>query len=282
MTRARFWEAADGGNARCGLCPHRCLVREGRAGLCGARRNVGGELRAESYGRVSSLALDPIEKKPLYHFHAGRSILSMGGYGCNMTCSFCQNSSISQEKPHTEFISPERLAEIAASAPENLGLAFTYNEPLIGAEYLLDAAPLLRRAGMKVVLVSNGMICPEPLEELLPFIDAMNIDVKAFSPEFYRRMGGDLETVKRNVARCAACCHVEVTTLIIPGENDGDGEMAALSEWLASISRGIPLHLSRFFPRHRMREKPPTPVASLSRLAEIAGRALRHVHIGNV
>jgi pyruvate formate lyase activating enzyme len=281
MTEARFYERA-GANARCGLCPHRCLIRDGRTGLCGARRNLGGALCAESYGEASSLALDPIEKKPLRRFHPGRQILSMGSYGCNMKCVFCQNSSISQEKPKTEYVSPERLAEIAASVPENLGLAFTYNEPLIGAEYLLDAAPLLRARGMKVVLVSNGMICAEPLEELLPFVDALNVDVKAFTPEFYRRMGGDLETVKRTVARCAETRHVEVTTLIIPGENDSDDEITALSRWLASISRDIPLHLSRFFPRYEMREKPPTPAGTLIRLAEIAKRALAHVYVGNI
>jgi pyruvate formate lyase activating enzyme len=153
---------------------------------------------------------------------------------------------------------------------------------LISPEYLLDAAPLLKAVGMKVVLVSNGMILAEPLEELLPLIDAINIDVKAFTEDFYLRMGGDLDTVKQNVARCAKSCHVEATTLIIPGENDGDDEMTALSEWLASISRDITLHLSRFFPRYRMNEKPPTPQKTLARLAEIAGRALTHVYIGNI
>ncbi|MDR2355756.1 MAG: AmmeMemoRadiSam system radical SAM enzyme [Clostridiales Family XIII bacterium] len=281
MTRALFWET-EGADLRCGLCPHRCLVREGQTGLCGARRNVGGVLRAESYGRISSLALDPIEKKPLYHFHPARPILSIGGYGCNMACGFCQNSAISQAKPKTEFVPPARLVEIAVSVPENLGLAFTYNEPLIGAEYLLDAAPPLRARGLKVVLVSNGMICAEPLEALLPFIDAINIDLKAFTRDFYRRMGGDLETVKRTVARCAEVCHTEVTTLIIPGENDGDAEMTALSRWLASLSRDIPLHITRFFPRYKMAEKRPTPAETLTRLAEIARRALTRVHVGNV
>jgi pyruvate formate lyase activating enzyme len=206
----------------------------------------------------------------------------MGGYGCNMRCDFCQNSSISREKPDTEYISPERLTELAASVPGNLGLAFTYNEPLIGAEYLLDAAPLLRERGMKIVLVSNGMICAEPLTELLPFVDAINVDVKAFTKDFYERMGGDLETVRQTVALCAESCHVEVTTLIIPGENDGDDETAALSRWLASVSREIPLHLTRFFPRYRMQEKPPTPVETLRRLAKIAGRELAHVYMGNI
>jgi pyruvate formate lyase activating enzyme len=281
MPPARFYERENTG-VRCGLCPHRCLIGNGETGLCGARRNIGGELFAESYGRASSLALDPIEKKPLCRFMPGRQILSIGGYGCNMRCSFCQNSSISQERPKTEFISPERLAEIAASIPGNLGLAFTYNEPFISAEYILDAAPLLRERGMKVVLVSNGMICQEPLKALLPFVDAINVDVKAFTPGFYERMGGDFETVMNTVALCAESCHVEVTTLIIPGENDGDGETEALSHWLASVSREIPLHLTRFFPRYKMKETPPTPAETLTRLAKIAGRELAHVYTGNV
>ncbi|MDR1246523.1 MAG: AmmeMemoRadiSam system radical SAM enzyme [Clostridiales Family XIII bacterium] len=281
MPGARFYEK-ENGCARCNLCPHRCLIKDGQSGLCGARRNIGGALFAESYGMATSLALDPIEKKPLYHFNPGRQILSMGGYGCNMRCDFCQNSSISQAKPKTEFISPKRLTETAASVPGNLGLAFTYNEPLIGAEYLLDAAPLLRERNMKVVLVSNGMICREPLIRLLPFIDAINVDVKAFTHSFYERMGGDLETVKQNVALCAESCHIEVTTLIIPGENDGDGETEALSRWLAAISREIPLHLTRFFPKHRMRDRPPTPIETLKRLAKIACRELAHVYMGNI
>jgi pyruvate formate lyase activating enzyme len=278
---ARFYEPEQGGAVRCSLCPHNCLIADGRTGLCGARRNAFGELFAESYGMASSLALDPIEKKPLYRFRPGSQILSMGGYGCNMRCDFCQNSSISQAKPETEYISPKRLTELAASIPGNLGLAFTYNEPLISPEYLLDAAPLLRERGMKVVLVSNGMICREPLAELLPFVDAINVDVKAFTNTFYERMGGDLETVKRNVALCAENCHVEVTTLIIPGENDGDDETAALSGWLVSISRDIPLHLTRFFPRYKMKDRSPTPTETLRRLAKIASRELAHVYVGN-
>jgi pyruvate formate lyase activating enzyme len=279
---ARFYEKAGDAHARCRLCPHHCLIEDGRTGLCGARRNVGGALYAESYGQATSLALDPIEKKPLYRFYPGSQILSMGSYGCNMDCAFCQNSTISQARPGTEFVSPARLAGLAASVPGNLGVAFTYNEPLIAAEYILDAAPLLRQRGMKVVLVSNGLICEEPLAALLPFVDAMNIDLKAFTPEFYKRMGGDFETVKRNIARCAESCHVEVTTLVIPGENDGDDEMTALSRRLASISRDIPLHLSRFFPRYKMTEKPPTPIETLTRLAAIARQSLAYVYIGNV
>lgn len=281
MTGARFYEPENGA-LRCKLCPHACLIPAGGMGLCRVRRNQGGVLLAESYGRISSMALDPIEKKPLLHFYPGSHILSVGSYGCNMRCPFCQNSAISQGFPATEAVSPEGLARIAKSCRGNLGVAFTYNEPLVGIEYLLDAAPLLRDAGLKTVLVTGGLIEKAPLLELLPCIDAMNIDVKGFTAEYYHKLGGDLETVKRSVELCAASCHVEVTTLIVPGENDGESEMEALSTWLASLSPDIPLHITRFFPRYRMTDGAPTPLPTLRKLAEAAKRRLRYVHIGNV
>lgn len=281
MREARFYEPENGA-LRCKLCPHACLIPAGRAGLCRVRRNDGGVLIAENYGRVSSMALDPIEKKPLLHFYPGSHILSVGSYGCNMCCPFCQNSAISQGFPATEEVSPEKLVQIAKSCRGNLGVAFTYNEPLVGIEYLLDAAPLIRAAGLKTVLVTGGLIEKAPLLELLPFVDAMNIDVKGFTAEYYRKLGGDLDTVKRSVELCAPRCHVEVTTLIVPGENDGESEMEALSAWLASVSPDIPLHITRFFPRYKMTESEPTPLPTLARLAETAKRSLRYVHIGNV
>lgn len=281
MTEARFYQPENGA-LRCQLCPHACLIPAGATGLCRARRNQGGVLLAESYGRISSMALDPIEKKPLLHFYPGSQILSVGSYGCNMCCPFCQNSAISQGFPATEAVSPEKLAQIAESCRGNLGVAFTYNEPLVGIEYLLDAAPLIRDAGLKTVLVTGGLIEKAPLLELLPYIDAMNIDVKGFTAAYYRKLGGDLDTVKRSVELCAASCHVEVTTLVVPGENDGGSEMEALSTWLASLSPDIPLHITRFFPRYKMTDGVPTPLPTLGRLAETAKRRLRYVHIGNV
>ncbi|MCL2352640.1 MAG: AmmeMemoRadiSam system radical SAM enzyme [Firmicutes bacterium] len=289
MKQARFYEK-DGDRLRCRLCPHLCAVGPGGTGLCGVRRNAGGVLYAESYGRFTSLALDPVEKKPLRRFHPGRRILSAGGYGCNMRCPYCQNSDISQQIPddsqdgrtETEYIPPEKMLALALAIEGNLGVAFTYNEPLIAVEYLLDTAPLLKENGLASVLVTNGLVNPGPLEELLPYIDAMNIDIKGFTPAFYGKLGGDLETVKETVRLCAARCHVEVTTLVIPGENDGDGEMEALCGWLASVSPELPLHLSRFFPRWRMTEREPTPVNTLRRLEGIAKERLRHVYVGNV
>jgi pyruvate formate lyase activating enzyme len=246
------------------------------------RKNEDGELKAESYGRLTSLALDPVEKKPFYHFCPGSRILSVGSYGCNMKCGFCQNHEISQRRAEWEYLPPEKLADLARQTKGNIGVAFTYNEPTIGMEYLLDAAPLVKRAGLKVALVSNGQVSAEPLARLLPFTDAWNIDLKAFTERFYRLHGGDLETAKQSIAMAARAAHVEVTTLVIPGENDGAEEIAALSGWLAGISPEIPLHLSRFFPRYRMADRPPTPKETLSGLAEVARKYLRHVYLGNV
>ena len=281
MKRARFYEN-KGLDCRCLLCPHRCLIPLGQAGRCGARRNFGGVLYAESYGQLTSLAMDPIEKKPLHRFFPGTSILSAGSFGCNMTCSFCQNHGISQNHPPTRYVTPRDLTRTAEEQPDNMGLAFTYNEPLISMEYLLDTAPLLRGAGLKTVLVTNGMVTPDILCALLPSIDAMNIDVKSFSEDFYRRHGGHLETVKTNVRMAASVCHVEVTTLIIPGENDREKELMGMAEWLADISPNIPWHLSRFFPRYRMADRPPTSRETLFRLRNLAARIMNDVIIGNL
>ncbi|BEU86596.1 AmmeMemoRadiSam system radical SAM enzyme [Selenomonas sp. TAMA-11512] len=270
----------------CTLCPHACRLRAGETGFCRARENVGGVIRAKNYGRLTALALDPIEKKPLYHFHPGSFILSVGSFGCNLACPFCQNAAIAMadDSIETEDVSPERLAALAADlrrrAPGNLGVAFTYNEPLVGFEYILDTAPLLHAAGMRVVLVTNGMISDEPLARLLPHVDAMNIDLKGWREEHYRRLGGNLETVKATIARAAEMCHVEVTTLIVPGMNDGTEDMDEEARWLASLSPDLPLHISRYFPRHRL-STPPTPIETVDRLTAIAARHLHHVHRGN-
>ncbi|MDR2783640.1 MAG: AmmeMemoRadiSam system radical SAM enzyme [Treponema sp.] len=281
---ALFYEK-NGETVTCGLCPRRCVLREGQTGFCSARVNSGGTLFAENYGRISSIALDPIEKKPLKRFFPGSVILSAGSYGCTMSCAFCQNFSISQMKPRTDFLPPEKLLEAALSIPGNLGIAFTYNEPFTGIEYILDVAPLLRKRGLKTVLVTNGMILEEPLSVLLPLVDAMNIDLKAFSPEFYQRHNGSFETVKKTIETCAQSCHVEVTTLIVPDENDSEEEMAALAGWLASVpsaSGGIPLHITRFFPRFKMKDKQPTPLKTVFSLVDRAKQRLTYVYAGNV
>jgi pyruvate formate lyase activating enzyme len=276
-------------------------VRDGGTGFCRARAAENGRLYAASYGALSGLALDPVEKKPLYRFHPGSLILSYGSYGCNMRCAWCQNSSISQRTAPRDAprLTPEELTAQAVAAaglagqgddpstrfpPDNIGVAFTYNEPLVSPEFILDTAPLLRVAGLAVVLVTNAMICEEPFAEILPHIDAMNIDLKGFSEELYERNGGYLDAVKRNIEAAASRpgCHVEVTTLIVPGENDRTQELRAEAAWLASLSPDIPLHLTRFFPRHDMTDRGPTPADTLERLLTVAKKYLRYVYPGNI
>jgi len=279
---ARF-QTQEQEKVRCLLCPHHCLLADGAVGRCLARRNHQGTLMAESYGQLTSLALDPIEKKPLYHFHPGSRILSAGSYGCNLSCAFCQNHTISRQRAESRFVPPEELAALSQSVGhQNIGVAFTYNEPLIAPEYLLDCAALLRRQHQKVVLVTNGFICPGPLEEVLSVVDALNIDLKCFSQEGYRRLGGELETVLHTIRRSVeAGCHVEVTCLIVPGLSDNPDEMERMAAWLAGVSPSIPFHVSRFFPRYKMSDALPTPVETVYALAEVARGYLRHVYTGN-
>ena len=272
--------------ALCELCFHHCALDEGQTGLCRARACQDGKIVSLNYGKLTSLALDPIEKKPLRRFHPGSLILSVGSFGCNLRCPFCQNHEISMAGDsgiQTVEVSPEQLAAKAAElVPHgNTGVAYTYNEPLIGYEYVRDCAALVHEQGMVNVLVTNGTVEEEPWRALLPLVDAANIDLKGFTPSWYRRLGGDLETVKRSIVLAAERCHVEVTTLLIPGENDSEEEIRELARWLASISSEIPLHLSRFFPRYRMLDRPPTPVEQVYRLAEAARRYLSYVYTGN-
>ncbi len=274
------------GRAVCTLCPHRCALEEGQRGRCRARENRGGAVVCANYGRVTALALDPVEKKPLRRFRPGQAVLSVGSYGCNLSCPFCQNAEIAAagEEVPTRYLSPAELAQQAqALIPRgNLGVAYTYNEPLVGYEYVLDCAKEVRARGMENVLVSNGCISAERFAALLPWIDAANIDLKGFHQAWYGRLGGDLETVKGNIALAVdSPCHLEVTTLIVPGENDGETEMEALSSWLAGLNPDIPLHVSRFYPRHRMADRIPTPTAAVYRLAEVARQRLRYVYTGN-
>ena len=270
----------------CELCFHHCELDEGQTGLCRARVCRNGKIVPLNYGKLIGLRLDPIEKKPLRRFHPGSLILSAGSFGCNLRCSFCQNHEISMAgdgEIQTVELSPERLAAKAEELVHqgNIGVAYTYNEPLIGYEYVRDCAALVRQRGLVNVLVTNGTIEETLWQELLPLIDAANIDLKGFTAAWYRRLGGDLDTVKRSIALAAERCHVEVTTLLVPGENDSRPEIRELARWLATIDPNIPLHLSRFFPRYLMTDRPPTPVEQVYRLADEARTYLTHVYTGN-
>ena len=271
---------------RCELCFRRCELDEGRTGLCRARGCRDGRIVPVNYGKLTSLALDPIEKKPLRRFRPGSLILSAGSFGCNLNCPFCQNHEISMagdNEIQTVEVSPDQLAAKAAElVPRgNIGVAYTYNEPLIGYEYVRDCAALIHERGMVNVLVTNGTIGEAPWRALLPLIDAANIDLKGFTAAWYGRLGGDLDTVKRSIALAAERCHVEVTTLLVPGENDSVEEIRELARWLAGVSPNIPLHLSRFFPRYRMADRSPTPVERIRRLADEARVHLAFVYTGN-
>ncbi len=273
----------------CGVCPRRCRLAEGRVGACRARRAEGGKVVCANYGKVTSLALDPIEKKPLAFFRPGKTVLSVGSFGCNLRCPFCQNHSISQVgegEVGAEDWTPAALAEVAARLArerDNLGLAYTYNEPLVGWEFVRDCAREIRARGLANVLVSNGVAAPEVVAELAPLLDAANIDLKGPSQEYYDWVGGDFAAVCRTIrALHAAGCHVEVTTLVVPGRNDGEGDIDAIAEFVASVSPEMPLHVTRFFPRFRMADGEPTPVATIRSLAEVARRRLKHVLTGNL
>lgn len=269
----------------CQTCMHHCHLKPGQKGLCRARVNDGETIRCENYGRITSLALDPIEKKPLHMFYPGSMILSVGSYGCNLKCPFCQNHEISMadfSAAESIYLSPEGLADRALAYQQagNIGVAFTYNEPLVGWEYVRDAARLVQAAGMKNVLVTNGTASLAVLDEILPFIDAMNIDLKGFREDYYQKLGGSLAVVKEFILHASERCHVELTTLIVPGENDSVEEMEEEAAWIASISQ-IPLHVTRFFPRYHMTDRDATEIAQVYRLAEAAGKYLKHVFTGN-
>lgn len=274
----------------CDVCPKFCKLREGQIGFCRARSNIGGKIVPINYGQATSLALDPIEKKPLMRFCPGTYILSYGSYGCNLRCPYCQNASISMAGPDNcphRLITPEGLTDLAVDLskqePGNIGVAFTYNEPTVCFEFIRDTSKLLHEAGLKSVVVTNGGLVRKYADELLPHVDALNIDLKGFSNEFYRYVKGEFDTVKKFIkAAVEHKCHVELTTLVIPTKNDDPEEIGREVEWIASISPEIPLHLSRFFPRYKVDDLPPTPAETIYRLKDIAEKKLKYVYTGNL
>ncbi len=285
MSKQAMYYKRNNMKVQCFLCPHNCVITPGKHGTCRVRKNIDGELYSMNYGRVTSIALDPIEKKPLYRFYPGKLILSVGTFGCNLKCSFCQNWTIAHDDPSTVEITPSQLVKQAEKYMHqgNIGIAYTYNEPSIWYEFVYEASMLAKKKDMVNVLVTNGFINREPLEDILPFVDAMNIDVKAFNHSFYKDIcKGSLENVKKTVEIASKKCHVEVTTLIIPGLNDSMEEIGDMARWLASVSPEITLHLSRFFPNYRMGEVPPTPIETLYQARDIAIKYLKYVYLGNV
>lgn len=282
---AAYFRLEDGG-ARCELCPNMCLVLPDRAGRCRVRTYQEGKgLVTTSYGNVGAIALDPIEKKPLFHFYPGTTILSLGSFGCNLRCRFCQNWHISQTSRSADRMTPQAVVDLAKKYRSHrcIGVAFTYNEPTIWYEFIQDTASLLETADLKTVLVTNGYMASGPWRELMPHVDAVNIDVKAWSDEFYREMcGGSRQPVLDNAEIAGKYCHVELTYLIIPGLNDDMGSLEGFAQWVRNmLGRETPVHFSRYFPNYLL-EIPATPIASIEKAREIAGRWLDYVYIGNV
>lgn len=273
---------------QCLLCPHMCQIHEGKYGICGVRANLGGKIKTRNYGVISGIAIDPIEKKPLYHFFPGSRILSVGSWGCNFKCNFCQNWQISQNSENNvqsgkEMLPPE-IVNKALEIEDNIGVAFTYNEPIVWYEFMLDTARLVKEKGLYNVMVSNGYINEDPLIELLNYIDAFNIDLKAFSDSFYKEMTkGGLKYVLDAIKTIKAHKkHIELTNLIIPGKNDNTEQFILMVEWIANeLGDETVLHISRYFPRYKQVILPAN-IEKLNELYHIAKRYLKYVYIGNV
>lgn len=287
--RAAFQTSEENGIIRCNLCPRTCHIAPNRSGYCGTRFHDGTELIAINYGQVLACHMDPIEKKPLLTFCPGSRILSVGTFGCTFGCPFCQNhelamwraESINQLPRGVEATSPEALVAAARQIKDNIGLAFTYNEPTTWFEYIRDCAPLLKSADLKLVLVTNGFIEEAPLLELLPFVDAMNIDLKTINADTARSMNaGDPEVVLRTIAAASRTCTVEVTTLMVTDLTDDPQMIGELAARLALISPDLVLHLSRYFPAYRY-EAPPTSIERIRAAAAIARKHLKNVYVGN-
>lgn len=288
MITCRYYKQLDDGRVECTLCPHHCRISEGKTGVCRSRRNRGGVLVSEVYGKPCALAIDPIEKKPLYHFHPGTTCLSLSCTGCNFRCLNCQNHDISQVLPddvNRYELSPEDVVELCLKhrCP---GIAYTYTEPLTYLEYIIDCAQLAHEAGIWNILVTAGYVCQEPLSDLLPYLDAANVDLKSFSDDIYNKVcSGHLQPVLDTIfALKQASVWVEITNLVIPGINDDMQMIRQMCRWLNENGLAdAPLHFSRFFPRYKMQDTPPTPIATLKAAKQIAEEeSITHVYLGNV
>ncbi|MCC3869824.1 AmmeMemoRadiSam system radical SAM enzyme [Terrisporobacter mayombei] len=281
--KLRFYND-EGCYIKCYLCPHNCSLNEGKFGVCKLRTVKNNIPIVINYGEVTSANMDPIEKKPLYHFKPGRDILSVGTFGCNMSCSFCQNHEISQNKPSSEFIDIDKLINLIINIPNNVGIAFTYNEPFMWYEYVYDVAKKIKEydKSISVVLVTNGFVNKEPLEEILPYVDAMNIDLKGFTKKYYNEIcGATMEPVLETIKIASKYTHVEITTLMVSDANDSVEEIVGIAKLLSAIDKNIPLHLSRYFPQYKMKNQP-TLVENIMKAKEEAKKYLNYVYVGNV
>ncbi|MEG0855642.1 MAG: AmmeMemoRadiSam system radical SAM enzyme [Terrisporobacter sp.] len=281
--KLKFYKEEEG-FIRCELCPHNCRLSEGEFGVCKLRTVKNGIPIAINYGDVTSVNVDSIEKKPLYHYKPSRDILSIGTYGCNMSCSFCQNHEISQNKPPTELIDVDKLISLIIDIPDNVGIAFTYNEPFMWYEYVYQAVKKIKEYNedISVVLVTNGYVNKEPLVKILHYVDAMNIDLKGYTDSYYSKIcGATLDPVLETIKTASAYTHVEITTLMVSDENDSIEEIKNIAEFIASIDKNIPLHLSRYFPKYEMKN-PPTAVENIMKAKEEASKYLNYVYVGNV
>jgi pyruvate formate lyase activating enzyme len=281
MKEALYYTKAPKLHVICNLCPHNCRIGNDHYGLCLNRKNEGGILYSLNYGRLASVAVDPVEKKPLYHFFPAENILSFGTSGCSFKCDFCQNASIAFAYPDgSEKMLPADCIKLGKSKNTKM-IAYTYNEPYIWYEHVIECACLAKKEGIYNVLVTNGYYNKEPFDKLLPFIDAMNIDLKAFSDDFYKKYcKGELLPVLNTIKEAFKSTHVEITTLLIPGLNDSDDEIEELTDFLANISPDIPFHISKYFPRNKM-SIPSTSQDILEKAYCIAKKKLSYVYVGN-
>ena len=275
MKEASFYKKFGESSVKCLLCPHECTIPKGHSGICRVRQNIDGTLYADTYAKISSMAIDPIEKKPLRMYKSGTHILSVGTYGCNFKCGFCQNYHIAHKDPPLKDMPVEELLNISDSLEESIGIAFTYNEPTIWYEFVYETAVKNKK---DTVLVTNGFINPEPLKQLLPHIQAMNIDLKSMNPDFYKKVcKGTLESVQNTIKYCAPRTHVELTYLAIPGYNDTSEEASEMAKWISGIDPNIALHIIPFRPMYKMGDVPPQSYEYLSELKKSAHKMLKNV-----
>ncbi|MCD5410877.1 MAG: AmmeMemoRadiSam system radical SAM enzyme [Clostridiales bacterium] len=280
MKEAYFYKSIEE-SVICILCPHKCLIKENETGICAVRKNIDGKLYSMNYGRLSSINLDPIEKKPLMKFLQNSRTLSVGSFGCNLSCLFCQNYRIAKETPLTVYRTPEDIVNLAREY-DIPSISFTYNEPIVSYEFVLDTAILAKEKGIKCILVTNGYIEASPLLHLIQYIDAMNIDLKTFSCDEYKKnCNGEVEPVKRTIKIANKFSHIEVTTLLVTGMNDKEEALLELFNWLAEADKNIPLHLTRYFPSYKY-DKPATGIAFARKVKRMAEDILSHVYLGNV